>query len=87
VHGTKDRIITFPHAVFLWRGLEKGNSEIGRDYIGMEKEDDVQEEGEVEKRFVRGQGHVLPIEMRKKFGQWVEKLVERGVETNAKEGI
>ena len=53
----------------------------------MEKKDDVQEEGEVEKRFVRGQGHVLPIEMRKKFGQWVEKLVERGVETNAKEGI
>lgn len=87
VHGTKDRMITFPHAVVLWRGLEKGQGRTGREYVGMEKEDDVWEEGEVEKHFIRGQAHVLPIEMRKEFGEWVETLVERGVQLNEKESI
>lgn len=87
VHGTKDRMITFPHAVVLWRGLEKGEGRTGKEFIGMEDEPDVWEEGEVEKRFVRGQGHVLPIEMRQEFGSWLEELVKRGEELNAKEGI
>lgn len=86
VHGTKDRMITFPHGVVLWRGLEKGEGKTGREYIGMEVEDDVWEEGEVEKRFVRDQGHVIPIEMRKEFGEWLEGLVERGIKLNESEG-
>ena len=87
VHGTKDRMITFPHGVVLWRGLEKGEGRTGKEYVGMEEEPDVWVEGEVEKRFVRGQGHVLPIEMRKEFKGWVESLIARGEELNEKEGV
>jgi hypothetical protein len=87
VHGTKDRMITFPHGVVLWRGLEKGEGRTGKEFVGMEDEPDVWDEGEVEKRFVRGQGHVLPIEMREEFGGWLEALVKRGEELNAKEGV
>ncbi|KAF2865222.1 Alpha/Beta hydrolase protein [Massariosphaeria phaeospora] len=88
VHGTEDRMITFPHAVVLWRGLEKGLGRTGREnWLGVEGEADVWEEGEVEKRFVVGQGHVLPIEMREEFRGWVEALVERGVRLNGEEGV
>jgi hypothetical protein len=87
VHGTKDRMISFPHGVVLWRGLEKGEGKTGREYVGMEVEDDVWEEGEVEKRFVRDQAHVIPIEMRDDFREWVEALVERGRQMNQSEGV
>ncbi|ORY01192.1 alpha/beta hydrolase-like protein [Clohesyomyces aquaticus] len=82
VHGTEDRMITFPHGVVLWRGLEKGEGRTGKEGWGKEEEADVWEVGEVEKHFVRGQGHVLPIEMRREFGEWVEGLVERGIGLN-----
>lgn len=85
VHGTKDRMITFPHGVVLWRGLEHGQGRTGKEYLGMEVEEDVWEEGEVEKRFVRGQGHVIPIEMRKEFIGWLEALIERGEQLNREE--
>lgn len=85
VHGTEDKMISFPHGVVLWRGLEKGEGRTGREYIGMEKEDDVWEEGEIEKRFIRGQGHVLPVEMRKDFQGWVENLIDRGIKLNESE--
>jgi hypothetical protein len=87
VHGTKDRMITFPHGVVLWRGLEKGEGRTGREYVGMEVEDDVWEEGEIEKHFVRDQGHVVPIEMRKEFKEWVEGLIERGIKLNEEQGL
>ncbi|KAF2107484.1 alpha/beta hydrolase-like protein [Lophiotrema nucula] len=87
VHGTKDKMITFPHGVVLWRGLERGEGRTGREYLGMEVEDDVWEEGEVEKRFVREQGHVVPIEMRKEFIGWLEALIERGERLNREEGV
>ncbi|KAF2275810.1 alpha/beta-hydrolase [Westerdykella ornata] len=87
VHGTKDRMISFPHGVVLWRGLEKGEGRTGREYVGMEVEEDVWVEGEVEKRFIEGQGHVVPIEMRNEFNAWVEALVERGVGLNQREGV
>jgi hypothetical protein len=87
VHGTKDRMISFPHGVVLWRGLEKGEGKTGREYVGMEVEEDVWEEGEVQKRFIKGQGHVLPIEMREDFRGWVEELVERGIRMNEEEGV
>ncbi|KAF2708712.1 alpha/beta hydrolase-like protein [Pleomassaria siparia CBS 279.74] len=87
VHGTKDKMITFPHGVVLWRGLEKGQGRTGREFVGMEDEADIWDQGEVEKRFVRGQGHVLPIEMRAEFSTWVEELIERGEELNVKEGV
>ena len=88
VHGTADRMITFPHAVVLWRGLEKGEGRTGKEnWLGIEDEEDTWAEGEVEKRFVRGQGHVLPAEMREEFHAWVEALVERGIELNASEGV
>jgi len=87
VHGTKDRMITFPHGVVLWRGLEKGEGRTGREYIGMEKEPDVFEEGEVEKHFLVDQAHVIPIEKRKVFREWLERLIERGEQLNTKAGI
>lgn len=87
IHGTKDRMITFPHGVVLWRGLEKGEGKTGREYVGMEVEDDVWEEGEVQKRFVKDQAHIIPIEMRKEFAKWIEELVQRGVELNQSEGV
>ena len=87
VHGTKDQMITFPHAVVLWRGLEKGQGKTGTEnWLGIEKEEDVWQEGEVEKHFIEGQGHVLPAEMRKEFQGWVEGLVERGLKLNESEG-
>jgi len=88
VHGTSDRMITFPHGVVLWRGLEKGEGRTGKEnWLGIEEEEDVWVEGEVEKRFVKGQGHVLPVEMRQEFGKWLENLVQRGEELNRKEGV
>ncbi|OAL43486.1 alpha/beta-hydrolase [Pyrenochaeta sp. DS3sAY3a] len=84
VHGTQDRMITFPHGVVLWRGLESGAGRTGKEnWLGVEEEEDVWVEGEVEKHFVKGQGHVLPVEMRGEFNGWLEGLVERGVKLNA----
>ncbi|KAF2637164.1 alpha/beta hydrolase-like protein [Massarina eburnea CBS 473.64] len=83
VHGTQDKMLTFPHGVVVWRGLEKGEGKTGKEnWLGWEDEPDVWVEGEVEKRFVRGQGHVVPVEMRGEFMGWVEALVKRGQELN-----
>ncbi|KAL1600746.1 hypothetical protein SLS60_007134 [Paraconiothyrium brasiliense] len=88
VHGTKDRMLTFPQGVVVWRGLEKGEGRTGKEnWLGIEEEKDVWEEGEIEKHFVKGQGHVIPIEQREVFGKWLEELVQRGEELNKKEGI
>jgi predicted esterase len=87
VHGTKDQMITFPHGVVLWRGLEKGEGKTGKeDWLGIEEEADVWQEGEVEKHFIKGQGHVIPAEMREEFAKWLENLVERGIKLNGEEG-
>ncbi|KAF1816581.1 alpha/beta-hydrolase [Eremomyces bilateralis CBS 781.70] len=43
------------------------------------------EEGVV--RFVEGQGHVIPIEWRGRFNEWVEEMVARGEECNREEGV
>lgn len=40
------------------------------------------EAGGVTKHFEPGQGHVIPIEMRKDFEQWVEQLVQKAEELN-----
>ncbi|PVI04039.1 alpha/beta-hydrolase [Periconia macrospinosa] len=88
VHGTNDRMISFPHGVVLWRGLERGEGKTGKEnWLGIEEESDIWEEGEVEKRFIKGQGHVLPIEMRDEFTAWLENLFERGRQLNEQEGI
>jgi hypothetical protein len=88
VHGTKDQMITFPHAVVLWRGLERGEGKTGKeDWLGIEEEKDVWEEGEVEKHFVKGQGHVIPAEMREECNRWLENLFERGIAMNREEGV
>jgi hypothetical protein len=88
VHGTKDQMITFPHGVVLWRGLEKGKGVTGKEnWLGIEDEEDVWEEGEIEKHFVKGQGHVLPAEMREEFGKWLEALFERGIKSNAEQSV
>lgn len=63
VHGTEDRMITFPHAGVLLSGL------------GGER-------GGVTKHFEEGQGHVVPIEMRDAFREWVEAMVEKGKRLN-----
>ncbi|KAF2139749.1 uncharacterized protein K452DRAFT_275235 [Aplosporella prunicola CBS 121167] len=62
VHGSEDRMITFPHAKVLVEGLEM---------MGVP-------DGEVEKHFMDGQGHVIPIEMRKDFNGWLEALFAKG---------
>ena len=86
VHGTQDRMITFPHAAVLWRGLERGEGKTGKEnWLGIEEEKDVWEAGEVEKHFVKGQGHVIPAEMRAEFDAWIEALVERGEKLNKEE--
>lgn len=88
VHGTEDKMITFPHGVVVWRGLEKAQGRTGKEnWLGIEEEKDVWEEGEIEKHFIKGQGHVLPIEMREEFGKWLENLAKRGEELNEKEGV
>lgn len=87
VHGTQDRMITFPHGVVLWRGLEKGEGKTGTEnWLGVENEADVWQQGEVEKHFVKGQGHALPAEMRAEFTAWLEGLIERGIKLNGEEG-
>lgn len=87
VHGTQDRMITFPHGVVLWRGLEKGEGKTGAEnWLGLEAEEDVWQQGEVEKHFIKGQGHALPVEMRAEFADWLEALVERGIKLNSKDG-
>ena len=35
------------------------------------------EESGITKKFIEGQGHVIPIEMRREFGKWVEELVAK----------
>jgi hypothetical protein len=35
------------------------------------------EEAGITKRFLEGQGHVIPIEMRREFRTWIEELVEK----------
>jgi hypothetical protein len=88
VHGTKDQMITFPHAAVLWRGLEKGEGKTGKEnWLGIEDEADVWQEGEVEKHFIKGQGHVIPAEMREEFQKWLENLIERGIKLNGEEGL
>jgi predicted esterase len=88
VHGTQDRMITFPHGVVLWRGLEKGEGKTGREnWLGIEEEEDVWQQGEVEKHFVKGQGHVIPAEMERDFNGWLEGLVERGRRLNGEEVV
>ncbi|KAL6703817.1 hypothetical protein ACN47E_009036 [Coniothyrium glycines] len=88
VHGTEDRMLTFPHGVVLWRGLENGGGRTGKEnWLGIEEEADVWQEGQVEKHFIKGQGHVIPAEMREQFQQWVENLIDRGIRLNREQGV
>lgn len=67
IHGTEDRMITYPHSKVLIEGLEG---------IGDQKK------GEVQKYLIEGQGHCIPIEMRSEFKTWLEDLIARGEELN-----
>ncbi len=81
-------MITFPHGVVLWRGLEKGEGRTGKEnWLGIEEEKDVWEEGEVEKHFIRDIGHAPPVEVREDFMKWQEALIERGVKLNDEEEV
>jgi predicted esterase len=40
------------------------------------------EKSGVTKKFEPGQGHVIPIEKRKEFGEWIEDLVRKAEELN-----
>ncbi|KAF2091536.1 alpha/beta-hydrolase [Saccharata proteae CBS 121410] len=66
IHGSEDKMITYPHVFVTLEGLEGKNAEYG----------------EVEKHLIEGQGHVVPIEMREEFNSWVEALAARGEELN-----
>jgi len=61
VHGSADRMISFPHGKALLEGLRSG-ARNARD---------------VEEHLIDGQGHVIPIEMRKEFNGWVKRLIKR----------
>ena len=63
IHGTADRMITFPHGETLAR-------ELGG------------EEGGLTMRFIQGQAHVIPAEMRSDFKVWVEEIVEKAEALN-----
>lgn len=63
IHGTVDRMITFPHGQVL---LE----ELGGEKAGITA------------HLVEGQGHVIPVEMRTTFNQWIEELVAKGIKLN-----
>jgi len=67
VHGGEDRMIPFPHATVLWHGLEGSEPQ----------EASTKLEGEVETHFPMDQGHVIPIEVRATFMEWVESLINR----------
>jgi hypothetical protein len=54
--------------------------------LGIEEEVDIWEEGAVEKHFVKGQGHVIPAEMRQECNKWLEGLFEKGIRLNGEEG-
>ena len=56
IHGTADRMITFPHGETLAREL--GGEESG-----------------ITVRFIEGQAHVIPAEMRAEFRGWIEEIV------------
>lgn len=58
MHGTSDRMVTFPHGEELLAGL--GGEDAG-----------------ITKIFIPGQGHVIPIEMRKEFHAWIANMIER----------
>ena len=88
LHGTEDHMITFPHGVVLWRGLERGQGKTGKeDWLGIEEEKDVWQEGEVEKHFMKGMGHAPPAELRAEFKAWQQGLMERGIKLNGEEGV
>ncbi|KAF2666776.1 alpha/beta-hydrolase [Microthyrium microscopicum] len=74
VHGTRDRMVTFPHGEALLAGL--GGEGSGVTWVWLE-----------------GQGHVVPIEMRKEFHVLIAGMVERTrvmeqeIEEEQKEGV
>lgn len=63
IHGTADRMITFPHAETLAR-------ELGGEACRLTV------------RFIQGQAHVIPAEMRYEFKDWVEEIVEKAEALN-----
>ncbi|KAK8221584.1 Alpha/Beta hydrolase protein [Phyllosticta capitalensis] len=77
LHGTEDRMIPFEHFGVLVDGLEGVPED-------KSKSDDKEahRKKRVEARVLEGQGHVLPIEMRKEFNAWIEANIEKGIELN-----
>lgn len=63
LHGTADRMISFPHGEKLLEFLG------GKD-------------GGVTWRFIDGQSHVIPVELRKEFNGWIEEMIRKGQAAN-----
>lgn len=63
LHGTADRMISFPHGEKLLEFLG------GKD-------------GGVTWKFIEGQSHVMPIELRKEFNGWIEDMINKGQAAN-----
>jgi predicted esterase len=63
VHGTLDRMITYPHALDLLDGLRGGSGGSN--------------DGTIEEHLVQGQAHVIPLEMRADFNSWIANFIER----------
>ncbi|KAF1986703.1 alpha/beta-hydrolase [Aulographum hederae CBS 113979] len=64
IHGTQDRMITFPHVGVLLNGLRGERAETTGPGGCIYHE-------------VKDMGHVVPIEIRDTFKEWVEELVEK----------
>lgn len=58
IHGKLDRMITFPHAETLLKGLNG-------------------QRGEIRHWWVQGVGHVVPLERRDQFREYMEEMIEK----------
>ena len=75
VHGTEDKMISFPHGETLVRELGGRTDITNMSKTGIEKQKTSKDEVTV--RFIEGQAHVIPVEMRWEFKLWLEELIEK----------
>lgn len=67
LHGTADRMVSFPHGEKLLEFL--GGKDSGVNW-----------------KWVEGQSHVMPVEIREEFNGWIEDQIKRGQAANNSNG-
>ena len=89
IHGTADRMVPFVLGKELYEGLRAREGKELKELKQVQKHDGQNGDGEggdgnnndgddddVKARFIEGQGHVIPVEMRREFREWMEEFVE-----------